>query len=151
MPCSLLRSCWLPRGAMDLNQAARRHRRHRLCWLPRGAMDLNCSRIRINKKDARLAPSWSHGSKYRMRQPLQLCCQLAPSWSHGSKSFTTGAHVPIRRLAPSWSHGSKLKDDPTKVVQIRWLPRGAMDLNQSPVFQFPVLQSLAPSWSHGSK
>ena len=32
-------------------------------------------------------------------------------------------------LAPSWSHGSKSKEHYIGRPVIRWLPRGAMDLN----------------------
>ena len=55
---------WLPRGAMDLNQTAGAKRWNYVRWLPRGAMDLNLKAEVWPMTALRLAPSWSHGSKY---------------------------------------------------------------------------------------
>ena len=49
---------------MDLNYNRLRDTVLKQGWLPRGAMDLNPFRSAGGMPKLRLAPSWSHGSKY---------------------------------------------------------------------------------------
>ena len=58
---------WLPRGAMDLNCGKQNEMRIVSSWLPRGAMDLNIKVKVIGTSGNTLAPSWSHGSKYKSK------------------------------------------------------------------------------------
>ena len=59
---------WLPRGAMDLNKDAATEAGCEHGWLPRGAMDLNSAADSAVYSSLALAPSWSHGSKFRACQ-----------------------------------------------------------------------------------
>ena len=45
-PVVYVHQCWLPRGAMDLNDRIAKSEDYRQCWLPRGAMDLNHKRLK---------------------------------------------------------------------------------------------------------
>ena len=99
---------WLPRGAMDLNFIFGLNSNPYPCWLPRGAMDLNRTAPSRLRPTLPLAPSWSHGSKFRLADPTRrLCLRWLPRGAMDLNNSPGGDVWAGMALAPSWSHGSK--------------------------------------------